>query len=83
MLGLSRDPAIAQAVCAALEKGLPTGSTGSRLLSGHDDHWTELEQRFADWQRRQASLFFSSGYAANIGLLSGLIEPGDVVLVMR
>ena len=80
VLGLSRDPAIAEAVCRALEKGLPTGSTGSRLLSGHDDHWTALEQRFADWQKRQASLFFSSGYAANIGLLSGLIEPGDTVL---
>ena len=80
VLGLSRDPVIAQAVCAALEEGLPTGSTGSRLLSGHDGHWAELEQRFAAWQSRQASLFFSSGYAANIGLLSGLIEPGDVVL---
>jgi len=80
VLGLSKDPAVALAVRRALEEGLPTGSTGSRLLSGEATHWSTLEARFADWQGRERSLFFSSGYAANLGLLAGLIEAGDTVL---
>ena len=80
VLGLSRSPAVAEAVREALDAGLPTGSTGSRLLSGHSSQWVGLEHRFAAWQGREASLYFGSGYAANIGLLAGLIEPGDIVL---
>ncbi len=80
VLGLSRDAQIAQAIRQALDEGLPTGSTGSRLLSGHGDHWAELEARFAAWQGRQASLFFATGYSANVGLLSSVIEAGDTVL---
>ena len=55
----------------------PVGSTGSRLLSGNADVWEELESR----SRRnslapEAALYFSSGYAANVGLLSFACTAG-------
>jgi len=56
------------------------GSTGSRLLSGnHSDH-EELESELADFHGHQAALLFSSGYAANVGILSCLPSRHDTVL---
>lgn len=51
----------------------------SRLLRGHHEIWDEVETRLAQWHRADAALVFSSGYAANEGLLSTVIEPGDWV----
>src|SRR6185312_3462681 len=48
-------------------------------LSGHDDAWTILENDFAQWIGVEAALYFSSGYAANLGLLSAILRPEDVV----
>jgi 8-amino-7-oxononanoate synthase len=79
-LGLSEDPAIRQALSEALQRGISLGSTGSRLLSGQRPEWQLLEQNFAAWQGRQSSLFFATGYSANVGLLSSLVQPGDLVL---
>jgi 8-amino-7-oxononanoate synthase len=79
-LGLSQDPALRQALSEALQSGISLGSTGSRLLSGQCPEWQVLEQRFAAWQGRSASLFFATGYSANVGLLSSLVQPGDLVL---
>ncbi len=50
-----------------------------RLLSGHDEAWTVLEHEFARWVGTEAALYFTSGYAANVGLLSALLRPEDVV----
>lgn len=55
-------------------------ATGSRLLRGHREAWDTLEQTLAGWHRSEAALIFNSGYAANEGLLSTLIAPGDFVL---
>jgi 8-amino-7-oxononanoate synthase len=52
-------------------------------LSGHHRSFDSVEQRFADWQRREAALFFSTGYGANLGLMSTLLEPGDIVISDR
>ena len=38
-----------------------------------------LERRFAGFKRTQGSLYFSSGYLANLGVLTTLTERGDVV----
>ncbi|HEX5484149.1 MAG TPA: 8-amino-7-oxononanoate synthase [Terriglobia bacterium] len=78
-LGLSRDPRLASAVAAALESGSPAASTGSRLLSGNAAAWEELEAEFARFIGTEATLFFSSGYAANVGLLTAILRPGDTV----
>ncbi len=55
------------------------GSTGSRLLSGNRREWEELESEFARFAGTEAALYFGSGYAANVGLLSSILAPGDVV----
>lgn len=78
-LGLSTDPRMKQAVLAAVEAAPRIAATGSRLLSGHDEAWTTLERNFASWIDAEASLFFTSGYAANIGLLRALLRPEDTV----
>lgn len=51
----------------------------SRLLRGHHPIWDEVENSLAHWHGAEASLMFTSGYAANEGLLSTVIEPGDWV----
>ncbi|MEJ2008506.1 MAG: 8-amino-7-oxononanoate synthase [Acidobacteriota bacterium] len=78
-LGLSTDPRLAQAVTAALEAGSPVASTGSRLLSGNSVAWEDLESAFARFAGSEAALFFSSGYAANLGLLEAILRPEDTV----
>ncbi|MGO9640240.1 MAG: aminotransferase class I/II-fold pyridoxal phosphate-dependent enzyme [Candidatus Acidiferrales bacterium] len=78
-LGLSLDPRLKQAVAAALAGSGPAAATGSRLLSGHSERWTELESNFARWIGAEAALFFTSGYLANIGLLAAVLSPEDAV----
>jgi 8-amino-7-oxononanoate synthase len=78
-LGLSTDPRLARAITTALEAGTPVASTGSRLLSGNAAEWEELESDFARFIGTEAALFFSSGYAANVGLLGAILRPDDTV----
>ena len=78
-LGLSTDPRLKEALASALAAGLPVASTGSRLLSGNAEIWEQLESEIAQFMRSEAVLYFNSGYSANVGLLSALIQPGDVV----
>jgi 8-amino-7-oxononanoate synthase len=78
-LGLSTDPRMKQAIRDALDSSSRVASTGSRLLSGHDEVWTAVENDFARWVGAEAALYFTSGYAANIGLLSAVLRPEDAV----
>ena len=78
-LGLATDPRMKQAVVNGVESASRIASTGSRLLSGQDDVWNILEHDFARWVGTEAALYFTSGYAANIGLLSAVLHPEDVV----
>jgi 8-amino-7-oxononanoate synthase len=78
-LGLATDPRMKIAILEGVESAPRIASTGSRLLSGHDEAWTILEHDFARWVRAEAALYFTSGYAANIGLLSAILRPEDVV----
>jgi 8-amino-7-oxononanoate synthase len=55
------------------------GSTGSRLLRGHREAFASVERRFAEFKRAEASLYFSSGYLANLAVLSTFPQAGDVV----
>ena len=56
------------------------GSGGSRLLGGDSEEHQALEVDLADWLEVPAALAFSTGYAANVGTLSALLEPDDVVV---
>ena len=78
-LGLATDPRMKRAVLEGLNSNARIASTGSRLLSGHEEVWTVLEQDFARWVGAEAALYFTSGYAANVGLLSVVLRPEDVV----
>ncbi|HXO61753.1 MAG TPA: 8-amino-7-oxononanoate synthase [Candidatus Acidoferrales bacterium] len=78
-LGLADNPALKQNVIDAVAKASRIGGTGSRLLSGHAAVWTELEEEFAAFAGSEAALYFGSGYAANIGLLTSLANKNDVI----
>jgi 8-amino-7-oxononanoate synthase len=82
-LGLATDPRMKQAVLKAVTASSRIASTGSRSLSGHSEAWTLLEHDFARWVGTESALYFTSGYAANNGLLSTLLQPEDVVFSDR
>ncbi len=63
------------------ETGLSSGSTGSRLISGNSKEAEEAEKAIAKFHEAEAALIFSSGYMANIGLLSCLAGKGDTYIV--
>ncbi len=78
-LELSGHPALKEAVLCAVREGSRAGGTGSRLLSGHAAVWEELEEEFAEYAGSEAALYFGSGYAANLGLLTALLKKDDLV----
>jgi 8-amino-7-oxononanoate synthase len=77
-LGLADNPALKQSVIEAVARAARIGGTGARLLSGHAAVWNELEEEFAAFAGSEAALYFGSGYAANIGLLTSLASKNDV-----
>jgi 8-amino-7-oxononanoate synthase len=60
-------------------KHLPSGATGSRLLSGNHLLFEELETIVAAYHKGESALLFNSGYMANVGLLSALPQREDTV----
>ncbi len=75
-LGLSNHPEIIAAAKEGLDEyGL--GSGGSALITGYTDIHRELEVALAEFTGRSSALLFSSGYAANIGVLSALAKKND------
>lgn len=78
-LGLAEHPALKEAVVAAVREMPRTGGTGSRLLSGHAAVWDEVEEEFARFAGTEAALYFGSGYAANLGLVTSLLRKEDLV----
>jgi 8-amino-7-oxononanoate synthase len=77
-LGLAAHPLIKERMAAAVcAEG--AGSTGSRLLRGERGCFTALEQRFAEFKGAQRSLYFSSGYLANLAVLTTFPEAGDTI----
>ena len=55
------------------------GSTGSRLLTGNTSYAETLEKQIANFHGYQEGLLFSCGYMANVGLLSAIANPDDVI----
>lgn len=73
-LGFARNSALFESV---------SGSTGSRLLTGNSQLATHLETTIADYHRAEAGLIFNTGYMANVGLLSSLMNACDICLFDR
>jgi|SRR5208283_1878532 len=78
-LGLAENPALRQSLVESVSHASRVGGTGSRLLSGETEDWRELEERFAEFAGTEAALFFTTGYAANLGLLGSLVGKDDVI----
>src|SRR5438128_181364 len=77
-LGLSQHPRVKQAMIdAVLREG--AGSTGSRLLRGDRTAFTDVERKFAAFKGAERALYFSSGYLANLAVLTTLAERDDVI----
>lgn len=78
-LGLSARPEVIAAGKAALDQyGL--GAAGSPVLSGTMDVHVQLEQALAKFKKKEAVMVFPTGYSTNVGLISGIMRPGDWVI---
>ena len=79
-LGLTFDPdCIREAVEATRSQG--TGTTGSRVANGTYGSHIKLEKALADFYGREHAMVFSTGYQANLGVLSTLVGRGDHLLL--
>jgi 8-amino-7-oxononanoate synthase len=62
-----------------ITENLPAGSSGSRLISGNHPLYDKAEAVVRDFHRAEAALIFNSGYDANLGLLSAILQRGDYI----
>jgi 8-amino-7-oxononanoate synthase len=77
-LGLTHHPKVLEAASRALHR-YGSGCTGSRFLNGTLDLHGQLEQALAEFLGKEDCLVFSTGYSANLGLITGLVTRNDVV----
>lgn len=78
-LGLLGHPAIQRAAQSALDH-YGTGTHGVRLLAGNTDLHDRLEQRISAFSGTEAAVVYSSGYLANVAVISALVGRADVVI---
>jgi 8-amino-7-oxononanoate synthase len=77
----SRGMVLSSANVSDSSSSLPRSGMASRLLRGHHEIWERVESELSQWHGAEAVLMMSSGYAANEGLLSTVLEPGDWVVM--
>lgn len=77
-LGLADDPRVKEAAVDAIRK-YGASCAGSRLLNGTLDLHVRLEERLAEFMRRDAAVTFTTGYQVNVGTISCLIGKGETV----
>ena len=78
-LGLSYRPEVIEAAKRALDR-YGMGAAGSPVLSGTMDVHLELEREIAAFKNKPACMVFPTGYSTNIGLIQGLMRPGDLIV---
>lgn len=81
-LGFSKSKTIFEATHQYLvtHQVIQNGATGSRLLSGNFTLYQDTEQEIAIFHQAESVLIYNSGYDANLGLFSAILQKGDVVL---
>jgi 8-amino-7-oxononanoate synthase len=79
-LGLAESAELQQAAAAAVARGVPVGSGGSRLLRGNHPEHEALETEAAAYFGAETSLYFGAGYIANFSIFSTLPQTGDLVV---
>jgi 8-amino-7-oxononanoate synthase len=79
-LGLSFDSDCIEAACEATRQA-GTGTTGSRLANGTFSGHVALEKELAQFFKRRHAIVFSTGYIANLAMLSTLVGPDEIILL--
>jgi 8-amino-7-oxononanoate synthase len=79
-LGMTFDAAAVEAACEALHRE-GTGTTGSRIANGTYGGHRALEEELARFMNRRQAIVFSTGYQANLAMISALAGPKDLILV--
>ncbi|WCK15701.1 8-amino-7-oxononanoate synthase [Agrobacterium tumefaciens] len=79
-LGLADAPRLKAAITDAIERGVPVGAGGSRLLRGNHPEHEALEREAAVFFGAERAIYFGSGFAANVALFSALPLRDDLVL---
>ncbi|KSV91294.1 8-amino-7-oxononanoate synthase [Sinorhizobium sp. GL28] len=79
-LALAGSPRLKAAIASAIDRGVPVGSGGSRLLRGNHAEHEALEAEAAAFFGVERTLFFGSGYAANAALFSTLPQRDDIIV---
>lgn len=78
-LGLSNHPFVKEETIKAISKyGVGAGSTA--VLSGTFDLHNELEKELADFKGAEAALLFSTGFLANYGVITTLLDKDYVII---
>ncbi|MGI9550074.1 MAG: aminotransferase class I/II-fold pyridoxal phosphate-dependent enzyme, partial [Aurantibacter sp.] len=80
-LGFARDENIHDFALNLLSESgqVQNGATGSRLLSGNHPLYEKLEGKLAETFEAESTLFFNSGYDANVGFFSTVPQRGDII----
>lgn len=76
-LGLAQHPALREALARAAARW-GVGASAAHLLGGHREEHAALEDALARWTGRERALLFSTGYMANLGVASALLDAGDL-----
>lgn len=78
-LGLANHPDVIRAQVQASEE-FGAGSGASRLISGNMILHEKLEKKLAEFKGTESAILFPTGYMANVGTISALVEEGDLVV---
>ncbi len=78
-LDLAGDPRVLDAAAEATQRW-GTAAGGARLINGNLGIHEELEAALARFTGHESALLFSTGYMANLGVITSLVRPGDVIL---
>ena len=81
-LGLANDSRIKNAAVKAIQK-FGAGAGASRLVTGSNILHKRLEEKLADFKKQEACLVYSSGYSANLGIISALADRNSTVFSDR
>src|SRR5437867_2727633 len=78
-LGLTVHPRLREAAIEAIKKyGVGSGSV--RTIAGTMSLHVELEEKLARFKHTEASLTFQSGYTTNLGVISAMLQEGDLII---
>jgi 8-amino-7-oxononanoate synthase len=78
--GLTFDPSCMEAAIEAI-RAEGTGTTGSRIANGSYSEHVALEKEIAEFYGKKHCMVFTTGYQANLGVISNLVGPDDFLLI--